>query len=101
METRRVTIEAAPQPACIDLSKSAALVIDMQNDFGSTGGMFQRAGIDIAAIRAAIAPTSRAIGALRACGVPVVYLKMGFRPDLSDLGPPEHERDRRAEARGR
>jgi ureidoacrylate peracid hydrolase len=88
METRRVTIEAKPGSLTIDLSKTAALVVDMQNDFGSKGGMVERAGIDIAPIRAAIAPTSRALAALRGCGVPVIYLKMGYRPDLSDLGPP-------------
>jgi len=88
METRRVTIEATPGSLTIDLSETAVLVVDMQNDFGSKGGMFERAGIDIAAIRAAIAPTARALAALRASGVPIIYLKMGFRPDLSDLGPP-------------
>jgi ureidoacrylate peracid hydrolase len=87
-EGRRVTIEAAPAPIDIDLSRTAALVIDMQNDFGSKGGMFERAGIDIAPIRATIAPTRLVLGALRACGVPIVYVKMGYRPDLSDLGSP-------------
>jgi ureidoacrylate peracid hydrolase len=62
------------------------LVIDMQNDFGAPGGMFARAGIDIGGIRAAIAPTARVLAAARTAGVPVVYLKMGFGPDLADLG---------------
>jgi ureidoacrylate peracid hydrolase len=31
----------------------------MQNDFGSEGGLFQRAGIDIAGIREVIAPIRR------------------------------------------
>ena len=51
--------------------------------------MFDRAGIDIAPIRAAVAPTGRVVDAARRAGVPIVYLKMGFRPDLSDLGPDE------------
>lgn len=38
-------------------------------------------------IRAAIAPTGRVLEAARRAGIPVVYLKMGFRPDLSDIGP--------------
>jgi ureidoacrylate peracid hydrolase len=62
------------------------LVIDMQNDFGAPGGMFARAGIDIGAIRAAVAPTARVLAAARAARMAIVYLKMGFRPDLSDLG---------------
>ena len=58
----------------------------MQNDFGAPGGMFARAGIDIGGIRAAVGPTARVLAAARAARVAVVYLKMGFRPDLSDLG---------------
>ena len=61
----------------------------MQNDFGARGGMFARAGIDIGGIRAAVAPTARVLTAARGAGMGVVYLKMGFRPDLSDFGAPE------------
>lgn len=81
-----VTIEAQPEPLTIDLARTAVVVIDMQNDFGAEGGMFHRAGIDIAPIRAVIAPTARLVAAARTAGVTVVYLTMGFRPDLSDLG---------------
>jgi ureidoacrylate peracid hydrolase len=64
-------------------------VIDMQNDFGTKGGMFDRAGIDISQIQKATAPTARVIAAARKAGMKVIYLKMGFRPDLSDAGPPD------------
>jgi hypothetical protein len=37
-------IEAKPQPITIDIPKTAVIVVDMQNDFGSRGGMFDRAG---------------------------------------------------------
>jgi ureidoacrylate peracid hydrolase len=37
-------------------------------------------------IRAAVPPTARALGAARASGIKVIYLKMAFRPDLSDAG---------------
>jgi ureidoacrylate peracid hydrolase len=40
-----VSIEAPPTPLTIDLAKTALLVIDMQNDFGSKGGILDRAGI--------------------------------------------------------
>jgi ureidoacrylate peracid hydrolase len=70
----------------LDTAKAAVLVVDMQNDFGSAGGMFDRAGIDISVIQRAVAPTARVIAAGRAAGMPVVYLKMGYRSDLSDLG---------------
>jgi ureidoacrylate peracid hydrolase len=65
------------------------IVVDMQNDFGSKGGMFERAGIDISGIQKAIAPTAKVLAAARQARVPIVYLKMGYRPDLSDLGAPD------------
>jgi ureidoacrylate peracid hydrolase len=70
----------------IDLHRTALIVVDMQNDFGSKGGMFDRAGIDISGIQKAVAPTGRTLAAARKAGIPIVYLKMGYRPDLSDLG---------------
>jgi ureidoacrylate peracid hydrolase len=49
--------------------------------------MFDRAGIDISMIQRAVAPTARVLTAARQAGLPVVYLKMAFQPDLSDAGP--------------
>jgi ureidoacrylate peracid hydrolase len=86
---RVVSIEAKPESITIDLANTAALVVDMQNDFGAKGGMFDRAGIDISITRSAIDPTTRALTSLRKAGIPVVYLKHAHRPDLSDLGPPD------------
>ena len=82
-----VSIEARPGPIAIDPARAAVLVVDMQNDFGAEGGMFHRAGIDISAIRRAVAPTARVLGAARGAGMKVVYLKMEHREDLSDAGP--------------
>lgn len=81
-----LTVPARPQDVELDPATTAVIVVDMQNDFGSDGGMFQRAGIDISNIRAAVAPTRAAIDAARRAGMRVVYLKMGYSPDLSDLG---------------
>jgi ureidoacrylate peracid hydrolase len=83
---RPVRLNASPSPITIDAAKTAVVVVDMQNDFGSEGGMFHRAGIDISMIRAAVAPTKRVLGAARSARIPVVYLKMAFRPDMSDAG---------------
>ena len=63
--SRTVSVEAKPEPIAIDLAMTAALVVDMQNDFAAKGGMFDRAGIDISITRAAIAPTARALAAIR------------------------------------
>jgi ureidoacrylate peracid hydrolase len=79
-------INAVPEPVEIDPSRTALLVIDMQNAFGSKGGMFDKAGIDITGIQEVVAPTATAVEAARQAGIKVVWIKMGFQPDLSDLG---------------
>jgi ureidoacrylate peracid hydrolase len=84
----RLEIGAAPSVFPLDTERCALLVIDMQNDFGAAGGMFARAGIDIAPVRAVVAPIARVVAAARRAKLPVVYLRMGYGPDLSDLGPP-------------
>ncbi len=53
-----ITIGARPTPVSFDAAQTAVIVVDMQNDFGSPEGMFARAGIDLADIRATIEPTS-------------------------------------------
>lgn len=83
------TIDARPRPVPMAPARTAVIVVDMQNDFAAVGGMFERAGIDISSIRAAIEPTARVLQAARAAGIKIVYLKMGFRPDLSDAGAPD------------
>ncbi|MGI9164902.1 MAG: cysteine hydrolase family protein [Pyrinomonadaceae bacterium] len=90
--TRILTIDAKPEPIAIDAAKTAVIVVDMQNDFGAEGGMFQRAGIDISMIQAAVAPTAKVLAAARKEGIKVIYLKMAFKPDLSDAGPSDSAR---------
>jgi ureidoacrylate peracid hydrolase len=84
--SRTLTIAARPGPITIDLAQTAVVVVDMQNDFGSEGGMFHRAGIDISPIRDAVASTADVLQAAREAEVKVIYLTMEFREDLSDLG---------------
>ena len=95
-----VTVDAKPEPIAIDPTKTAVIVVDMQNDFGAKGGMFDRAGIDISAIREAIGPTAKVLAAARAAGVKIIYLKMAFKPDLSDLGAPDSPSARSAKRLG-
>jgi ureidoacrylate peracid hydrolase len=86
-EGETTTIQAAPEPIKIDTERTAVIVIDMQNDFGTKGGMFDRAGIDIAPIQRVVEPIARVVDAARRAGIKIIHLKMGFRADLSDVGP--------------
>ena len=83
-----MTVDARPGPIEVETARTAVVVVDMQNDFGSKGGMFDRAGIDLSGIRAAINPIAKVIASARSLSIPIVYIKMGFREDLSDLGEP-------------
>jgi hypothetical protein len=87
MKSRIVKFDAKPEPIAIDTAKTAVIVVDMQNDFGTKGGLLDLAGIDISGIRKAIDPTATVLASARQAGLKIIYLKMGFRPDLSDLGP--------------
>src|SRR6266581_3974281 len=81
-----VTLNAKPEPLAIDPAHTAVIVVDMENDFVAKGGMFDRAGVDISGAQKAIPPTAKVLAAARQAGLKIVYLKMGYRPDLSDLG---------------
>jgi ureidoacrylate peracid hydrolase len=85
-KSRTINIDAKPQPFAMETGRSAVIVVDMQNDFGSKGGMFERAGIDISPIQKVVPSVARVLASARQAGIKIVYLKMGFRPDLSDLG---------------
>lgn len=86
---RVIKLDAKPEAFTFDTAKTAVIVVDMQNDFGTKGGMFDRAGLDISGIQKAVDPTAKVLAAARKAGVKIIYLKMGYKPDLSDLGAPD------------
>lgn len=77
---RTIRLEASPEAVTFVPARAAVIVVDMQNDFGARGGMFDRAGIDIAGIEKVVRPTARVLAAARRAGIKIVYLKMGYRP---------------------
>ena len=86
---KNIHIMAKPDSIAIDTARTAVIVVDMENDFGSKGGMFDRAGIDISMIQKVINPTSNVLAAARRAGIKIIYLKMGYHEDLSDIGSEE------------
>ena len=85
-KSEQVTLDAKPEPIAIEPARTAVIVVDMENDFAAKGGMFDRAEVDISGAQKAIAPTAKVLAAARQAGLKIIYLKMGYRPDLSDLG---------------
>jgi len=82
-------LKAKPDPVQVDLRKSAVVVVDMQNAFASRRGMLDLAGADISGAPAVVRSIAAILETARAAGLPVVYLQMGYQPDLSDSGGPE------------
>ena len=83
---------ARPDSIAFDAASTVVIVVDMQNDFGSKGGMFDRSGIDISSIQKTVAPTSDVLSAARRSGIEIIYLKMGFNQNLSDAGRNEYRK---------
>jgi ureidoacrylate peracid hydrolase len=81
-----VTIPARPTPIAIDPERAAVLVVDMENDFAAEGGLFHHAGVDISGAQAAIPRIKNVLAAAREARIQIIYLRMAFQPDLSDLG---------------
>lgn len=84
---RAVDLPASPQNVRIDLSRTALVVIDMQNDFCHPDGWLASIGVDITPARAPVAPLLDLLPAVRKAGMPVIWLNWGNRPDRLNLGP--------------
>jgi ureidoacrylate peracid hydrolase len=82
------TLDAKPDPLEIDFHKSAIIVVDMQNAFASPGGMLDIAGLDISGAPPVVRAIRAVLDAARAAQIPIIYLQMGYKPDLSNGGGP-------------
>jgi len=79
---------AKPEPIDVDFDRSAIIVVDMQNAFASKGGTLDIAGVDLADAPRVVRTIRSTVDAGRAAGVPIVYLQMAYKSDLSDAGGP-------------
>lgn len=87
-EIAMVTLNARPDPVEIDFAKSAVIVVDMQNAFASKHGLLDLAGMDISGAPEVINAVENVVDTARKTNVPVIFLQMGYQPDLSDGGGP-------------
>ncbi len=81
-----VIVPAEPEPIKIDISRTAVIVVDMQNAFVSPGGYLDITGHDISPARRIIKPCCKIVGIARQKGIKIIYLQMAYSPDLSDSG---------------
>ena len=85
-----VVIPAQPEPIKLDIERTALIVVDMQNAFCKKGGTFDIIGmLDEAGAKRVIETDKKVIEASRRQGIKIIYLRMSYRPDLSNAGGPE------------
>lgn len=85
-----VVIPAQPEPIKLDINRTALIVVDMQNAFCKKGGTFDIIGmLDEAGAKRVIETDKKVIEASRRQGIKIIYLRMAYRPDLSNAGGPE------------
>ncbi|MGV6849431.1 MAG: cysteine hydrolase family protein [Marinibacterium sp.] len=85
-ETTPITFRAEPKQVQADLSRSALLIIDMQNDFLSQNGWFATSrNADVTALSGIIEQINALSGAFRQAGAAVVHINWAVRPDGANL----------------
>jgi nicotinamidase-related amidase len=84
--------EAAPAVTlALDPSRTALLVVDMQNDFCSPGGFFDGAGHDVAPCRALVPHLAGLAADVRAAGALVAFtMTVRTEPQRQRLRPARH-----------
>ena len=87
IEARPIDIPTLPSPITADLSRSALIVIDMQNDFCDGAGWLASWGIDVSGAAPVITKLQSLVPAARAAGVPVIWVNWGSRLDQANLPP--------------
>jgi ureidoacrylate peracid hydrolase len=85
--SKKILIEATSQTLEVDVSGSALIVIDMQNDFCHPQGWFGQRGVNTKLTRKPVAILNRLLPAWRSTGSPVIWLNWGVRPDRLNLSP--------------
>jgi hypothetical protein len=87
LASRSATLRAEPATVVIDPSRTALVVVDLQNDFCAPGGWLHGIGVDVSVLAAAVGLSAQAVSAARAADVPVIWLNWGNRPDQANLPP--------------
>jgi len=81
------TLDATPQKITCDLTRTALVIVDMQNDFCHPDGWLGSIGVDVAPLAAPVEPLRALLPLCRANDIPVIWVNWGNRPDRLNLGP--------------
>lgn len=83
-----VVLRARPEAVELPPSRTALIVVDMQNGYASPGGYRDLMGRDIGPAAPVIRQNGRVIAAGRKAGLTIVFLKNGWDPELKTAGGP-------------
>lgn len=83
-----IQLEARPEPLILAPSRTAVIVVDLQNGYASKGGYRDLRGRDISGTETVVENTNRILMEARAAGCTVVLLQNGWEPGLRDAGGP-------------
>jgi len=85
-----VIIPSEPEPISLNTERTALIVVDMQNAFAKKGGMLDVLGaFNEARAHPVIINNQKIIEVFRRMGMPVIFLRMTYGPDLSEAGGPD------------
>jgi ureidoacrylate peracid hydrolase len=79
---------AKPEPIEFDASRTALIVVDMQNGYCSPGGYFSQLGVDLAPTQQVIPAVSEAVRISRDAGMQVIWLQNGWDAEQQEAGGP-------------
>jgi ureidoacrylate peracid hydrolase len=83
-----LTLPARPEPLPIDLTRTAVVVIDMQNAYASPGGYLDLAGFDISGAAKVIRNIQGVLETARGAGMPVIFFQNGWDAQYVEAGGP-------------
>lgn len=75
--------ETAP---VLDRTKTAMIVVDMQNGFLDNEGSMVKTGMDISELKKTIDPVRNLVEACHSAGIPIIFTRMVQRADFKDAG---------------
>ena len=81
-------LPARPEPLPVPPSRTAVIVVDMQNAYASKGGYLDLAGFDISGAAKVIANTKTVLETARASGMTVIFFQNGWDRDYVEAGGP-------------
>jgi ureidoacrylate peracid hydrolase len=82
------TLNARPEATDFDASRTALIVVDMQNGYCSAGGYFDHLGVDLSANKQVIPAVARLVDLSRDAGVQVIWLQNGWDAEQKEAGGP-------------